>query len=98
MRNDIHDEQEIDRAYVLRNLREVAERCLQRAPVLQYNRSTRSYEPALDEAGNAVWQFDVTGAIRALELLGKHLGIFSEKQDQGEVRVVHEYADDWRRS
>ena len=32
-----------------------------------------------DEEGRAVWTFDAKNANRALELLGKHLGIFTDK-------------------
>lgn len=50
---------EIDAAYVLRGLKNVAERC-------------QSEDPE--------W-FDAAGANRALELLGKHLALFTEKQE-----------------
>lgn len=57
--------------YVVEGLREVAERCLQRAPVL-----SRKGEQIQDENGCDVWAFDSNGANRALELLGKHVGVF----------------------
>jgi len=59
------DRTEITQEYVLARLRENAERALQRRPVL-------------DSAGNCLgtWVYDGTVANRALELLGKHLGMF----------------------
>lgn len=65
---------EVTQDYVLSNLVEVVERTMQRAPVLD-----RKGEQATDEEGRAVWTFDAKGANRALELLGKHLGIFTDK-------------------
>ncbi len=65
---------EVTQDYVLGNLVEIVERSMQRAPVLD-----RKGEPVTDEEGRAVWQFDAKGANKALELLGKHLGIFTEK-------------------
>lgn len=65
---------EVTQDYVLENLVEIVERTMQRAPVLD-----RKGEPVTDEEGRAVWQFDAKGANKALELLGKHLGIFTEK-------------------
>ncbi len=62
--------------YVVKNLKEVAERCMQKRPVLNMKG-----EQVVDEEGNAKWTFDSKGANRALELLGKHLGIFTEKVD-----------------
>ena len=68
---------EITQDYVLFGLQEVAERCMQRAPVVNGRG-----EQAVDEDGNAVWRFDGQTACRAFELLGKHLGIFPEKIKQ----------------
>lgn len=65
---------EVTQDYVLSNLVEVVERTMQRAPVLD-----RKGEQVTDEEGRAVWTFDARGANRALELLGKHLGIFTDK-------------------
>ncbi len=65
---------EVTQDYVLSNLVEIVERSMQRAPVLD-----RKGEQVTDEEGRAVWTFDAKGANRALELLGKHLGIFTDK-------------------
>jgi phage terminase small subunit len=64
---------EVNADYVLTNLLEIVERCMQRAPVLHKG------EQVVDEEGNSVWCFDGKNAIRALELLGKHLGMFTDK-------------------
>ena len=47
---------------------------MQRAPVLD-----RKGEQVQDVEGRAVWTFDAKNANRALELLGKHLGIFADR-------------------
>ena len=65
---------EVTQDYVIENLVEIVERSMQRAPVLD-----RKGEQVTDEEGRAVWTFDAKGANRALELLGKHLGIFTDK-------------------
>jgi predicted phage gp36 major capsid-like protein len=36
-------------------------------------------EQKVDENGNNVWQFDSNGANKALELLGKHVAMFTDK-------------------
>ena len=64
-------ETKITARYVLEGLKEVAERCMQRAPVLN-----RKGEQIQDEEGRNVWDFDSAGANRSFELLGKHLGLF----------------------
>ena len=65
---------EVTQDYVLSNLVEVVERTMQRAPV-----TDRKGDQVTDEEGRAVWTFDAKNANRALELLGKHLGIFTDK-------------------
>ena len=54
--------------YVLTGLMEVADRCRQAVPVLDHEGK---------ETGE--WRFDSTGANKALELLGKHLSLFTDK-------------------
>lgn len=61
---------EVDSVWVLCRLRVVVERCLQGVPVR---------ERSGQETGE--WSFNASGATRALELMGKHLGMFSERID-----------------
>lgn len=60
--------------YVLNNLVEIVERSMQRAPVFDMKGNH-----VTDEEGRHVWRFDGKTANRALELLGKHLGMFTDK-------------------
>ncbi|MES2662140.1 MAG: terminase small subunit [Pseudomonadota bacterium] len=57
---------QINADYVLQSLKVVADRCLQA-------------EPVCDAEGlpTGEYKFNATGATRALELLGKHLGVFN---------------------
>jgi phage terminase small subunit len=59
--------------YVLSNLEEIIERCMQRAPVMEGTRQAK------DGSGNHVWRFDSSGAVKALELIGKHLSMWEQK-------------------
>lgn len=65
---------------VLARINEVANRCMQSMPVL-------------DKEGNETgeYRFDSAGALKALELLGKHLALFTEKHEHthtGAVMVI----------
>lgn len=60
--------------YVVLNLKRIAERCMERRPVLN-----SKGEQVIGEDGKPAWVFDSKGATRALELLGKHIGIFTDK-------------------
>lgn len=69
---------ELTQDYVLHNLQEIAERCMQKRPVMVKG------VQAVDEDGNHLWTFDAKSAIRAFELLGKHMGMFNDKNKEQE--------------
>lgn len=84
---------EITQDWVLTNLKNVAERCMQA-------------ESLIDREGNPTgnWRFDAHGANKALELLGKHLGMFNtdikvviEKYNEVLVSVLDEVSPEMRR-
>ncbi|NCC95664.1 MAG: terminase small subunit [Synergistales bacterium] len=65
---------EVTQDQVIADLLEIKERCLQRSPVVD-----RRGDQIQDDEGRDVWSFNAKDAIRALELLGKHLGMFVER-------------------
>lgn len=65
--------------YVLNNLVEIVERCMERAPVMV--REDRHMVQKVDDDGNDVWQFDSRGATSALTLMARHLGMFVDKTE-----------------
>lgn len=65
--------------YVLHSLHEIAQRCMQKSPVMTKG------EQAIDEEGRHLWTFDARNAIRALELIGRHMGMFTDKKRQEET-------------
>ena len=67
------DKLELSAEWVLENLKNVAIRCQQAEPVMVFDYE----EKKMVETGE--YQFDSKGANRALELIGKHLGIFENK-------------------
>lgn len=67
----------VDREWVLSGIKEIAERCMQRVPVMIQVGTHRVQMK--DENGEGVWAFDASGANRALELLGKHLKLFTDR-------------------
>lgn len=63
----------VDAAYVVESLLEISQKCQQAKPVLEWNSETRQ----MVETGE--FEFDSNGANKALELIGKHLGMFKDK-------------------
>lgn len=72
---DRYETVKISQEYVLTNLREVVERCMQRAPVL----NPFTGEQVKDEEDRHVWKFDPKGVNQALSILGKHVGVGLEQ-------------------
>jgi len=64
----------IDADYVLTSIKTVAERCMQAEPVM-----IKGEDGKMIESGE--FKFDSSGANRALELLGKHLRLFTDKME-----------------
>ena len=78
--------------WVVKNIKEVAERCLQVKPVLDKRGKPVLVETPDGEVAPA-YVFDSSGANRSLELLGKHIGMFSESLElKGRVTLTHEDA------
>jgi len=78
----------VDADWVVRNLVEVAERCLQQKPVMVWDREERRMVQDTDAGGNGLWMFDSQGANRALELLGKHNRMFIDRSEVTSNLVV----------
>lgn len=72
---ELQEKTHVTQEYCIMNLKEVVERSLQHKPVMEFNRTTGQ----LEETGE--YQFDSIGANKALELLGKTLGIYIDKTD-----------------
>lgn len=70
----------ISAEWVLKRLKEISDRCMTAEPVMI--REGPKIVQKTDENGNGVWEFDSTGAVRATELLGKHIGFFEKDNVQ----------------
>lgn len=69
---------------VVEKIVEVANRCMQAAPVKFMGKQVK------DSQGNNLWKFDSMGATKALDMLMKHLGGYAldNKQSHAQVNVV----------
>lgn len=70
----------IDGFYVVQTLVEINQRCMAKIkPVLEYDPVERKMIQKEDDEGQKVYEFDSAGANRSIELLGKHLKMFTDK-------------------
>lgn len=76
--NKLSERTEITQDYVLTNIKKVIERCMQQEAV-----QARDGSPLLVEGPEGdlacLFEFKETGALKGLELLGRHLGLFVDK-------------------
>lgn len=74
---------EITADYVLKSIVEVIERC-------------RQVEPVLDKMGSPTgeYQFEANPALKGLELLGKHLKLFTDKVEHGGEVAIKDISSD----
>ncbi|WP_180116443.1 terminase small subunit [Acinetobacter sp. YH12140] len=76
--NKLSERTGITQEYVLSNIQKVVERCMQQEAV-----RARDGSPLLVEGPEGdltcLFEFKETGALKGLELLGKHLGLFKDK-------------------
>lgn len=74
---------ELDADWVLRRLKEISDKCMQAEPVMAFDYDSKS----MVETGE--YQFDSTGANKATELIGKHLGMFKDKVEITKETVIN---------
>lgn len=79
--------------YILTSMKEVAERCLQKKPVMIFDyeekKMVQEKESYLDEQGKlveeGVWEFDSAGANKALENLARNQKLLTDKTEVGNL-------------
>ena len=76
---------QITKDSVLKRIDQVANRCMEVERVMVFDHEEKCMVPKTaqleDGTTVGVFEFDSTGANRALELLGKHLGLFIERHE-----------------
>jgi len=84
------EKSKINAQYVLDNIVEIGERCMQRVPVMVRDGKTWKQKTEINEEGEevGVWEFKESGALKAQELLGKHLKLFGDDAAQSGAVVV----------
>lgn len=74
---------------VMRDLIELKNRCMQKVPVMYYDKENKELMQETDENGMVIWKFDAQGANSALDKLAKHAGFYEldNKQQQAKTEI-----------
>jgi phage terminase small subunit len=83
LKKEIADKNKLSAEWVIEELKKVHQRCMQAEPVMKWDYEKKQ----MVETGE--YTFDSKGANRALELMGKHISMFTEKL---EVKDTTDYA------
>jgi phage terminase small subunit len=79
---EISEKTLITAEWVVNRLKAISDRCMTAEPVMVYDPD----EKAMVESGE--YRFDSSGANKATELLGKHLGIFEKDNSQKKTEAI----------
>ena len=84
------DKLEINQEYVLKNIIEVQQRCMQHKPVMYFDKIDKEYKQEVTEVTHedgsiteeGVYTFDANNANKSLDMLAKYTGFYSADNDQ----------------
>ena len=80
---------------VIRDIIEVKNRCMQKAPVVRFDKEIKEYMQVTDEFGRDVWQFDASNANKALDMLMKHTGGYDLDNKQKQAPLTINFTRDY---
>lgn len=75
-RNDISVDE------IIQDLIEIKNRCLQNVPVMYFDKIDKEWKQEGTVCGEPVYKFDAQGALKALDMLMKHLGGYQKDNQQ----------------
>jgi Phage terminase, small subunit len=82
LQQELNDQLVTSKAFVMTGLRRAYDRAMQAEQVLEFNYDSKQMEPTGE------YTFDGRTANRALELMGKELGMFTDRvQMEGDVKI-----------
>jgi hypothetical protein len=76
--------------YIKNKLKHVANAAMSAAPVLRYDHKSGKMVQAVSEEGQAMYQADFLSSVKALELMGKSIGMFDRQVIPDKTTTLNE--------
>ena len=77
----IYEELGLSRDTIMAETAKVYRRCMSGEEVLEWDKEEKKW------VGTGGWRFDSKGALKALELMGEHLGVFEHEKDSKDQSI-----------
>ena len=77
----IYEELGLSRDTIMAETAKVYRRCMSGEEVMEWDRDEKKW------VGTGEWRFDSKGALKALELMGEHLGVFEHEKDSRDQSI-----------
>lgn len=85
---EIRERNKITKDTIIRDICEIRDRCMQRVPVMVFNHETKELEQKVDfETGEGVWSFDANNALKACDMLAKHVGFYEADKANNNTNI-----------
>lgn len=86
----IRERNQITKDDIIKDICEIRDRCMQRVPVMYFDKEEKEYLQKCDELGNGVWTFDAQNALKACDMLAKHIGFYeADKAPVANVNILN---------
>lgn len=73
---------------ILQDLIEVKNRCMQNVPVMYFDRVDKEWKHEGADCGEPLYKFDSQGAVKALDLIAKHIGFYEIDNTQQSTSII----------
>ena len=85
--DEIRKRNNITKDSLIKDICEIRDRCMQRVPVMKFDRMEKEFVQVTNEDGEGVWTFDAKNALAACDMLAKHVGFY--EADKGPAANNH---------
>lgn len=89
LQTKISEELKISATDVLKEIIEVKDRCMQAVPVMVFDPVDKCMVQKENSEGKGIWEFNSRDALKALDMMGRHIGFYEKDNDQ--LKIIPQF-------